>query len=61
MSEPENIDSKGKNWAALAFTKQQWDLLNAALLKEQSLLKEIFGAENFYYVYRWTKAVGSKP
>lgn len=63
MSEPiENPIALKDGWAALAFTKKQWDLINVALIKAQGpVLNEIFGVDNFNYVYKWTKNVGSQP
>ena len=64
MSEPlTNPIVKEDSWAALAFTKKQWDLINCAVMKIMSvgLIKEAFGEDNCAYVYKWTKAVGSKP
>lgn len=61
MSEPLlNPVVEEKNWACLAFTKKQWDLINVALIKaNHPTLIEAFGQDNFNYVYKWTKQVGS--
>lgn len=43
MSDPvENPIADEKTWAALAFTKKQWDLINIALIKAQDPL--IYGS-----------------
>ena len=60
-TKPENPVEKNESWAGLAFTTRQWDCINAALLIAQGKdLQEFFG-EDFYYVYKWTKQVGSMP
>lgn len=60
-SRPVNPVGDGVYWSSLALTKREWDMLNMALIKTQKELIAIFGIDDFNYVYKWTKAVGSRP
>lgn len=58
---PVNPVGEGSEWSSLAFTKREWDLINMALLKSQLDLISVFTINEFNYVYKWTKNVGSRP